>query len=196
MAAVHTAICVECDQPVQARGWCTKHYARWRRTGRLDLKSDKERFWEKVDLFGSYASEPWLPLDSNCWLWLGAVTSGGYGIFSLGARSDGSGLSHRIAYEWLVGSIPDDKQLDHLCRVRNCVRPDHLEVVTSRVNTLRGNTTRQQMPVKRTALTGMVFRAKTYICGLIGYHVNVASVAPRPLRGRTNDDDRRGSKFG
>lgn len=48
------------------------------------------------------------------------------------------GLAHRVAYEMLVGPIPEGKQLDHLCRQRTCWNPAHLEVVTGRENTLRG----------------------------------------------------------
>lgn len=46
--------------------------------------------------------------------------------------------AHRLVYELLVGPIPDGLQLDHLCRNRGCVRPDHLEPVTRRTNILRG----------------------------------------------------------
>ncbi|MEU7240240.1 HNH endonuclease signature motif containing protein [Streptomyces sparsogenes] len=47
-------------------------------------------------------------------------------------------MAHRFAYETLVGPIPEHLQLDHLCRVRHCVNPDHLEPVSSRENTRRG----------------------------------------------------------
>jgi hypothetical protein len=46
--------------------------------------------------------------------------------------------AHRLFYEQLVGPIPDGLQLDHLCRVRHCVNPDHLEPVTQTANVLRG----------------------------------------------------------
>lgn len=49
-------------------------------------------------------------------------------------------MSHRIVYEALIGQIPSGMVLDHLCRVRNCVNPQHLEPVTNRANILRGNT--------------------------------------------------------
>lgn len=48
--------------------------------------------------------------------------------------------THRVAYAVFVGQIPEGLELDHLCRVRACCRPDHLEPVTHRVNTLRGDT--------------------------------------------------------
>lgn len=46
--------------------------------------------------------------------------------------------AHRVVYEELVGPIPDGLMLDHLCRVRHCVNPEHLEPVTNRENVLRG----------------------------------------------------------
>ena len=64
-----------------------------------------------------------------CWLWTGR-THDGYGRYS-------GGSSHRIAYELLVGPIPDGLELDHLCRVTQCVNPDHLEPVTREENIRR-----------------------------------------------------------
>jgi hypothetical protein len=70
----------------------------------------------------------------TCWLWKGHTVSG-YGMFSIAGKSI---YIHRYAYELLVGPIPEGMQLDHLCRVRHCVNPDHLEPVTNRENVLRG----------------------------------------------------------
>jgi hypothetical protein len=73
-----------------------------------------------------------------CWQWTGSVARRiGYGKF----WRDGKTLSaHRVAYELFVGPIPDGLQLDHLCRNRLCVRPEHLQLVTVRENLLRGHT--------------------------------------------------------
>lgn len=76
-----------------------------------------------------------LVADSGCWLWQGAITSAGYGTTAVEGRTRGA---HRVAYEAFVGPIPPGLQIDHLCRVRHCVNPDHLEPVTSLENTLRG----------------------------------------------------------
>jgi hypothetical protein len=77
---------------------------------------------------------------TGCWLWAGATMWNGYGQ-ATPLRSDPPGtttLVHRRAYEILVGPIPDGMTLDHLCRVRECVNPDHMEPVTMRDNMLRG----------------------------------------------------------
>ncbi len=79
-----------------------------------------ERFWAKVDTSG------------DCWEWR-ASKRNGYGIFFIpGARSPQR--AHRIAYELLASPIPEGMQLDHLCRNRSCVKPNHLEVVTPSEN--------------------------------------------------------------
>ncbi len=77
---------------------------------------------------------------SGCWLWQGA-TDRGYGKANLGGRNY---RVHRLVYEQIVGSISSDLQLDHLCRVKHCVNPAHLEPVSPRENTqraYRGQTT-------------------------------------------------------
>lgn len=68
----------------------------------------------------------------GCLIWT-AGTVGGYGSFWSGTRTIGA---HRWYFMHVNGPIPDDLVLDHLCRVRACVNPDHLRVVTRRENTL------------------------------------------------------------
>lgn len=71
----------------------------------------------------------------GCWEWKGGKFSWGYGRY----QQDGQvHMAHRLAYEIFVGPIPDELQLDHLCRNRGCVNPAHLEPVTRRENILRG----------------------------------------------------------
>lgn len=75
----------------------------------------------------------------GCWLWTGTVNANGYGTISTRReRPCRTSRAHRIAYELLVGSIPDGLELDHKCRVRRCVNPEHLEAVTRKVNVGRG----------------------------------------------------------
>ena len=76
---------------------------------------------------------------SRCWLWT-AGTQRGYGHFRVGARGSKKVRAHRFAYELWVGPIPKGLTLDHLCRVRHCVNPDHLEAVTQGENVRRGDT--------------------------------------------------------
>ena len=83
-----------------------------------------ERFWTKVKFTDS------------CWLWTAAKSPLGYGRFRLIAP--GEVYAHRYAYEFCVEHIPGGLEIDHLCRVRHCVFPNHLEVVTHRENVLRG----------------------------------------------------------
>lgn len=77
---------------------------------------------------------------SDCWIWTGGRNAQGYGVISLTAAFVRYRYpAHRVLYERLIGPIPEGLQLDHLCRVHACVRPDHLEPVTNRENTMRGN---------------------------------------------------------
>lgn len=80
------------------------------------------------------------PGEGGCWLWGGAV-SWGYGKFGVRRKADGKrfmAMVHRLAYEMWVGPIPEGLDLDHLCRVRNCLNPEHLEPVTRKENLRRG----------------------------------------------------------
>ena len=81
------------------------------------------RFWNKV-----HKTE-------TCWNWTGAKFTNGYGCFHVDGQSVGA---HRVSYEFSNGPIPLDLVIDHLCRNRICVRPDHLEAVTSVINVKRG----------------------------------------------------------
>ena len=93
----------------------------------------EERFWRMVNKGGPIPNHR--PELGACWLWTGTTIKGGYGRFTSGGHKI---LAHRFAYELLVGPVPGGFELDHLCRVHSCVNPDHLELVTHRVNTLRG----------------------------------------------------------
>lgn len=124
-----------CERKHKGRGYCSLHLDRLRRsaplggpelyppgTGRL---SPNERFWAKVEK------------TPTCWLWRGALTSGGYGNFVIHRGTNVA--AHRFAYELLVGPIPEGLVLDHLCRLPLCVNPEHLEPVTERENIRRGD---------------------------------------------------------
>lgn len=81
-----------------------------------------------------FAECPVADLDPFCWTWTGSRNGRNYGSFSINGRRRGT---HRLAYELLVGPIPDGLQIDHLCRVTCCCNPAHLEPVTPRVNVQR-----------------------------------------------------------
>lgn len=72
--------------------------------------------------------------DDGCWVWHGSSMNG-YGRINYEGKI---WLAHRLFYTLLVGSIPDGKVIDHLCRVRNCLNPEHMEVTTQQVNVKRG----------------------------------------------------------
>lgn len=85
-----------------------------------------ERFWLRVER-----------TESGCWLWRGTVGKKGYGYVY--EPASGRDLRvHRVAYELVIGPIPEDLELDHLCSVRSCVNPAHLEPVNHAENIHRG----------------------------------------------------------
>ena len=92
-------------------------------------KPPQKRFWAKVDKTDA------------CWLWTAHCNQGGYGRFWTGTEWQ---VAHRFAYELLVGPIPKGLDLDHLCRVRHCVNPTHLEPVTRAENLRRGTPPRRE----------------------------------------------------
>ena len=73
--------------------------------------------------------------ESGCWIWMGALRTGGYAHVSWGGKLV---AVHRLLYEIEHGVIPAGLVSDHLCRVRSCVNPYHIELVSSRINILRG----------------------------------------------------------
>ena len=82
-----------------------------------------ERFWSKVKK------------TESCWEWKGAKSSTGYGNFSVKYKQHGA---HRFAWELLRGPVPEGMTLDHICKNRGCVNPEHMEVVSRGENSRRG----------------------------------------------------------
>ncbi|MES2211457.1 MAG: HNH endonuclease signature motif containing protein [Chloroflexota bacterium] len=121
-------LCTEgdCIRAAGRRGYCKAHYARAIRIG--TIKVERER--DPVKRLWSYVRKT-----RSCWLWTGTVTWRGYGQLYIYGRFQ---QAHRAVYEEVRGPIPDGLHLDHLCRNRACVRPDHLEPVTAGENLRRG----------------------------------------------------------
>lgn len=113
----------DCETTSRARGLCNKHYRRLRRTGRIDMPNLEERFFAHV------TEDP-----GGCWLF-DKTNDKGYSSFTVN-RAPVEG--HRWCYIFLIGDVPVGLTLDHLCRVRACVNPWHLDVVPHRINILRG----------------------------------------------------------
>lgn len=116
----------ECPNPAFARSMCRTHYSRWRKGKELDapvrlrvISSLEAAFWARVEK------------TPTCWLWRGAIKPNGYGRLN-------NDYAHRISYRLAELEIPAGLHLDHLCRVRHCVNPAHLEPVTPQENLLRG----------------------------------------------------------
>lgn len=119
-----------CEKPSRCRQLCATHYRRHLRGRPVDTPIQKYGlgFWAYVDRSG------------KCWLWRGFCGSDGYGRFSTSGTT--TARAHRHAYELLVGVIPDDMTIDHLCNVRPCVNPQHMEIVTRGENTRRAHARR------------------------------------------------------
>ena len=111
--------------------------------------STEERFWSKVNK------------TESCWLWTRATSKHGYGAFMLDHKKT---YVHRLAYEMLVRPIPKGLTIDHLCRVRNCVNPAHMEVVTQGENASRqihANSKKTNCPSNHPYLGDNLYVSKT-----------------------------------
>lgn len=93
-----------------------------------------DRFWSKVDMLAP----------GGCWLWTASTQTAGYGVIGEG---NAVRLAHRVAYEYLIGAIEFDLTVDHLCRVRRCVNPAHMEIVTRAENGRRSEVNERRRAV-------------------------------------------------
>jgi hypothetical protein len=98
-----------------------------------------KRFWPKVKK------------TEKCWLWIACITQDGYGQFWCNKKLQ---YAHRLSFELHKGEIPKGLTIDHLCRVRHCVNPDHLDSVTNKENILRGIAPSAQNAVKTHCVQG------------------------------------------
>lgn len=102
-----------------------------------------QRFWTKA-VFD----------DNGCLIWTGLTDARGYGRFRIGDKKH---AAHRVAYELLVGLVPDGMELDHRCRTRRCINHHHLQPVTHRENVLRGHLGRFVRPKKTHCVHGHLY---------------------------------------
>lgn len=132
-----------CDKPYFSKSLCKSHYQKqyYRKHNPPKFISEAARFWHYVQK------------TEDCWLWQGGKTYKGYGQFKVGLNHI---AAHRYSYILKHRAIPEGKQLDHLCRIRHCVNPDHLEPVTNRENVLRGSIVKN----KKSGLPLGVFKNK------------------------------------
>ncbi len=115
-------------------------------TSPWDFKSPSTQWVSARERFERlYIPEP----NTGCWIWIGVCEKKGYGHFKFAGRTL---KAHRVSYEIYKGPIPHGLQIDHLCRVRCCVNPDHLEAVTCWENIRRGDTGKATAEVRK-ALT-------------------------------------------
>ena len=91
--------------------------------------------------------------ESGCWIWEGYLNPEGYGKIGVEEPVRSVDRTHRVTYRHFKGAIPEGMELDHLCRVRSCCNPEHLEAVTRKENCRRGDCGK---------ITGAQYRAKTH----------------------------------
>ena len=115
----------DCGGRHHSRGLCEMHYVRLLKHGDPHHDTYGQMILSRVD----QSAGP-----GGCWLWTGCTNRGGYGLTKFRGRTTGA---HRAVYRLLVGPIPEGLDLDHLCSVRLCVNPAHLEPVTHAENVRR-----------------------------------------------------------
>jgi hypothetical protein len=116
--------------------------------------SVKSRVFDRLSIAGS----------SECWEWKGRLNNAGYGmVWRRKGERPRTVLVHRFVYELVRGPIPSDRQIDHLCRNRACGNPQHMELVTSRENTLRGEGPTAQNARKTHCIHGHEFTPENTI---------------------------------
>ena len=143
-----------CSRPAKGQGLCLMHWKRGRRDGSLTLKR-KVIHAPPIERIFRHAI-----FTDSCWLWDGAIQPDGYVRTKVGGRITSI---HRLSYEFCVGPIPSNLEIDHLCRVRHCFNPDHLEIVTRRENTLRGESPSAQNARKTHCPRGHPYDAKNCV---------------------------------
>ncbi len=131
--------------------------------------------------------------DSGCWLWLGSLSRDGYAA----CKEPESNRAHRVYYIRMVGPIPTGKELDHLCVVRHCVNPAHLEAVTHLENHRRSRvgilTEADVIDIRRSNETTESLAERYGVAYITLYQARVGTswravpIAPTPFPKRVRD---------
>lgn len=130
-----------CQKPLCAKGLCNTHWAQNKRQGALTPIKTHETAHDRFLRQTIKSSDP-----SGCWIFTGNGKGSGKSVKTEGVgygqlyHNGKKCMAHRYSYEYYKNeTIPDGLQLDHLCRVKNCVNPDHLQIVTQDENLRRMN---------------------------------------------------------
>ena len=118
----------------------------------------------------------------SCWLWPKYLKPNGYGFLRVAGKNK---YVHRISYEMFVGPIPEDMTIDHLCKVRHCVNPAHMEVVTRGENALRGDSPMAKNARKTHCKHGHEFTPENTILVKLGRQCRSCSREKSALRSKT-----------
>ena len=131
--------------------------------------SDKERFLLKVAVSSK----------EKCWNWTACLSARGYGRFQLNGNTY---AAHRVSFVLHGGILEKDKEIDHKCRNKSCVNPDHLQQITHKENVLIGESLQAKNKRKTHCIRGHEFKdSTTYyrpddggrtcnICRMLNYH--------------------------